>query len=143
MLKNHAAVASLAALVLALTAAASAGNGAGAKSSDSSINLVVLSSGTSAFSATASSGAHWGDFVTFDVSTSASEPYVTLMCSQNGVNVLSGSAGFFAAYGPGQVFGLSNTSWTGGAADCTADLHYTKSSGRTVSLATTAFHVDA
>ena len=42
---------------------------------------------------------NWGDTVTFDVSTTATtEPYVDLVCSQNGVVVYGATAGFFASY---------------------------------------------
>ena len=87
---------------------------------------------------------NWGEHVTFDVSTTAtSRPYVSLDCYQNGAWVLSGSAGFFPDYTWGQTFALSSSSWTSGAANCVANLHYSTSNGRKVTLATLAFDVAA
>lgn len=111
------------------------GSGSGGTSSGGTISLVLLSSTDGL--------AHWGQYVTFNVTTSATYPYVTLTCSRNGVPVLTQSAGFFPSYPWGQTFGLSNTSWTSGEADCVADLHYSSSNGKSVSLAKTSFHVYA
>jgi hypothetical protein len=86
--------------------------------------------------------AHWGQSVTFKISTAATKPYVTLNCYQNGVWVLASTAGFFPDYPWGQTFGLSNTTWAGGAADCKAELFYSTSTKKTT-LATTSFHVYA
>jgi hypothetical protein len=143
MLKRSLVIGSVLALLVAASAVA-----APSKPSSSSLNLVVIGASTSAFAApTSSSGAHWGDAITFDVSTTATDrPYVTLNCYVGGVWVLTGTAGFYADYGPGHVFGLSNTAWTGGAGDCTAELFYESTGGKgakKVTLATTSFHVDA
>ncbi len=89
-------------------------------------------------------GLNWGDSVTYSVSTSATEyPYVSTSCVQDGVQVLSGSAGFFPSYPwpSAQVVPLTTMRWTGGAADCTARL-YSNGGKRTTTLATIAFHVD-
>ena len=83
---------------------------------------------------------NWGDQVTFNVSTTATDrPTVRLHCYQDGNLVYTFSAGFFAAYPWTTVYGLSSQSWTGGAADCTASLIYSRSSGRIVTLATLDF----
>ena len=85
-------------------------------------------------------GPSWGDQVTFNVSTTATDrPTVRLHCYQNGNLVYTFSAGFFAGYPWTTVYGLSSQSWTGGAADCTASLIYSRSSGRIVTLATLNF----
>lgn len=88
---------------------------------------------------------NWGDQVTFTVSTSVTEnPQVSLKCSQNGVVVLNGSAGFGAndPWSWAQVFTLATSAWAGGAADCTATLYYYN--GRSFStLATIGFPVGA
>ena len=140
MLKKAAIVVSL--VAVSLPALALAGNGGGANKSTSSLSLIVLNSSTAAASATGAP--RWGDLVTFDVSTTVTNrPYVTLNCYQDGAWVMSMTAGFYADYGPGKVFALSGTSWTGGGADCTADLHYAAHNGRKVTLAELTFHADA
>jgi len=63
----------------------------GGTTSTSSLNLVLLNS--------TDGSAHWGQSVTFTVSTTASsEPYVSLDCYQNGVLVAAGMAVFYASY---------------------------------------------
>jgi len=83
--------------------------------------------------------AHWGQRVTFDVfSTQTSQPWVNLVCSQNGQQVSEGWEGFFAGSLEG-IFGLYSPMWTGGAADCTAwltDPSWTR-------LTSVSFHVYA
>ena len=93
MLKRIALVASLVgALVLAATASAGTGGG----SNKSSLSVVMLSSATTS---STSNGPHYGDTITFAVSTTATgRPYVALACSQNGTVVYGSSAGFFADY---------------------------------------------
>ena len=125
------------ALVLVPTALAGKGKpGGGTTGGGGSLGLVLLDS---------SDGLpHWGQNVTFNVSTTATtRPYVTLDCHQGGAWVSSMTAGFFPDYPWGQVFGLSSSSWASGAADCTADLHYSNRNGRKVTLATLTFHVYA
>ena len=80
---------------------------------------------------------NYGDTITFNVTSSTSEPYVNATCTQNGTLVWSASAGFYASFPwPGaQDMPLSSPSWTGGAADCVAVI-----SGTSVSL---SFHVNA
>jgi hypothetical protein len=86
---------------------------------------------------------NYGDTVTFDISTGATQPYVNLYCYQNGVLVAQGSNGFFdGALNLSRNFGLYSGKWTGGAADCTAYLDtYTRQGWS--HLASTSFHVDA
>ncbi len=91
----------------------------GSTSGTSSLSLVLLNSTDGL--------PHWGQNVTFNVSTTATnEPYVSLDCYQNGVLVYGAMAGFFPSYPwPGsQIFPLSSPSWTSGAASCTATLYY-------------------
>jgi hypothetical protein len=88
---------------------------------------------------------NWGDTVTFNVSTTASQyPYVSLVCYQNGTLVLSGSAGFYPSYAwPSERdFTLQSGAWTGGAASCTARL-YSADNGSETTLATFGFNVAA
>jgi hypothetical protein len=87
----------------------------------------------------------YGQTVTFRVSTSAtSQPFVGLSCSQNGVQVYSTSAGFFAGYPwPWQQnMTLASGSWSGGAASCVATLYY-HAGGKFTDLATLSFPVSA
>lgn len=68
---------------------------------------------------------NWADTVTFTVSTPVPQPYINLLCSQNGVNVYDSWKGVF----PGSLdtnwnFVLGSGGWTGGAATCTAWLGY-------------------
>ena len=80
---------------------------------------------------------NWGDQVTFNVSTTATDrPTVRLECYQNGSLVYTFSAGFWAGYPWTTTYGLSSQSWTGGAANCTASLIYTGNNGRINTVAT-------
>jgi hypothetical protein len=88
---------------------------------------------------------HWGQQVTFSVSTTAtSYPYVSLNCYQNNSLVYSASAGFFPSYPwPGsQIMPLSSPTWTSGAASCTAALWY-QSGKRDLTISTLTFKVYA
>src|SRR5881397_1467505 len=89
--------AALAALVLVLVPTAFAGKPSGHSGSGSgSINLVLLNS---------SDGLpHYGQQVTFSVSTSASQPWVDLECNQGSTWVYGSWAGFFPGYTWGQTF---------------------------------------
>jgi hypothetical protein len=134
--------------VLSVAGTAIASNGVGPnKSSSSSISApLVISSATASTSSTTTattSGPRYGDVITFNVSTTATtQPYVDLTCYQNGALVGEGWRGFFdGALGSG-TFGLSSPQWSGGAADCTANLDM-YSSNKWKVLASTSFHVDA
>jgi len=145
------AVLSLAVLALALVPAAGlaakgggggkGGNGGGGKpgggggtTGGGTIDLVLLSSTDGV--------AHYGQRVTFAVSTTATPyPYVTVNCSKNGQNVYHASKGIFST-SLGQVFTLGPTpSWSGGDADCTADLENWDSYPSTQRLNSMSFHV--
>jgi hypothetical protein len=82
---------------------------------------------------------NWGDFVTFDISTTATtQPWVNLVCYVNGVAVATGWDGYFDTSITSRNFGLYSSAWASGAADCTAYLT-TPTWSR---LASTSFHVD-
>jgi hypothetical protein len=82
---------------------------------------------------------NWGDAVTFTISTAATtQPWVNLVCSQNGVVVAQGWNGFFVGSITGTTFGLYSPQWTGGAADCVAYL----TTPTWTRLGSTSFHVD-
>jgi hypothetical protein len=71
-------------------------------------------------------------------------PWIELMCYQNGVLVASGDhAGFASGWYYNWPFNLGPTqSWSSGAADCTITVFH-QSSHKTVTDATTSFHVNA
>jgi hypothetical protein len=112
------------------------GGSGGGTSATSSISLVVLNSPDGL--------AHWGGEVTFNVATTATtQPFVNLLCSQNGVLVAEGWLGYFEeALNSGRNFTLASGAWKSGAAECTAwlDMH-TRHGWQ--HLASTSFHVYA
>jgi hypothetical protein len=88
--------------------------------------------------------ANYGDLVTFVVATSETgRPFVQLSCFQGRDLVFSQSAGFFSGYPFTQSYGLWSVYWTGGAADCTAQLYYFTTNGRERVIATLDFPVAA
>ena len=87
--------------------------------------------------------ANFGEHVTFDVQTSATDyPWVTVQCSQNGATVYQQSLAMFIGE---KTFTLGPTpSWSGGAAACVATLENWDSysnRGRIAALASTTFDV--
>ena len=127
--------------MLALAGAALAGNGAGPnKEPSSTISPPVVVSSATLSATSATSGPHFGDTITFNVSTTQTgNPFVNLKCYGNGVGYDS-----WAAFWPtNENFILSSPAWTSGAADCTADLGGFSKNGRWKVLASTSFHVDA
>ncbi len=88
---------------------------------------------------------HWGQSVTFNVSTAAtSYPDVSVTCDQNGVLVYGAMAGFYPSYPwqGSQIMPLSSPTWTSGAANCTATLWY-QNGRKDVTLTTLTFVVYA
>ena len=92
---------------------------------------------------------NFNDVVTFAVSTSSTtQPYVTVKCSQNGALVYQQSSGIFPT-SLNQNFTLGGTTaWQGGAADCTATLqnwdNYAKRGTKgIVDITSISFHVNA
>lgn len=125
-------------LALPTSAWAAKGSGGGGKkgggttSGTSSISLVLLDSTDGL--------AHYGQTVTFNISTTATtQPWVHLRCYQNSTLVAEGWDGYFDGSLSGRNFTLASPSWTGGAADCTADL----TTPQWAVLASTSFHVYA
>jgi hypothetical protein len=109
------------------------GHGGGGSGGSGTISSPVLLD-------TADTVVNYGDWIRFNISTSStSEPWVRLSCSQGGIVVAQGSEGYFERSLDDGDFGLYSPSWTSGAADCTAKL--TKPDGSV--LATTSFHVNA
>ncbi len=97
------------------------GGGGTTTTGGGSLSLVMVSD------ATGDGVPNWGDTVTFNISTTATDqPNVSLTCSQNGAVVYGAVAGFYDSY-PWpwtKIMTLSSQSWTGGAADCVAKLYY-------------------
>ena len=125
-------------LVLSSTEALAARGGGGGpkpRPSGGSVTLVLVNSTDGL--------PHWGQQVTFSVSTTAtSEPHVNVTCSQGGVVVYGTTTGYYADY-PWpwtQVMTLSSQDWSGGPADCVATLWYA-SGARMVTLGSLTFHV--
>jgi hypothetical protein len=72
---------------------------------------------------------HWGQDVTFSVSSTATYSFVDLDCYQSGALVFHQGVGFYAGYPFSQIFTLKNWMWTAGAADCNATLYATNADG--------------
>jgi hypothetical protein len=82
---------------------------------------------------------NWGDTITFQVATTATDrPFVGVKCYQGSL-VYSGSVGYFDDYPWVQTFRLSSSYWTGGAANCDARLYEMRSNGSTTTLGTMSF----
>ena len=130
--------------VFALAGAAFAGNGAGPNKSSSSISapVVVPSSTVAAPAGTVStSGPRYGDTVTFAVSTTqTNDPFVNVRCYQKGILVENSWASFWPTNG---TFVLGSPAWTGGAADCTAELGMYVNSNKYKVLASSSFQAAA
>lgn len=83
---------------------------------------------------------NYRDVVTFNVSTGASQPFVNLECSQNGIVVLVGWKGYFeGSLDTTWNFGLSSGAWQGGDASCTAYVKVANRRGWST-LGSTSFH---
>lgn len=122
--------------VLALvTAGAARGGGGGGSRYTGTFNLVLLNSTDGL--------PHYGQAVTFHVSSNAPKPYVKLVCSQGGIQVLQQTAGFYDGYPWSQTFWLRGGLWTPGPADCDADLYVRNAKrGTRTTLDTMRFHVE-
>jgi hypothetical protein len=106
--------------------------GTGGTTSGGSISLVLLNSTDGL--------PHFGQQVTFNVSASFSQPWVNLNCYQNGTWVSGEWGGFFDGSAYDRIFTLGpSNSWTGGAADCKADLVEWTAKGSLVVRASTSF----
>jgi len=127
-------------LLLAFANGAFAAKGAGHRGGGGDLKLVVVSSPYN------DAQAHFDGQVTFEVSTTATDkPSVGVDCDQGQTRVYWASAGFYPEY-PwpwAQTFTLRSNYWTGGAAECTATLYYVNSRGRSTTITTLDFHVDA
>ena len=129
-------------LVLAFGGAALAGKTSG--SSSITGPYTVAAPTWTAATAASTSTPHFGDMVTFTVSTTATNnPFVNLNCYQNGILVMNSWSAFFpGGLGDGN-YGRYSPSWKCGAAECRADLGLLANNGKWKVLASTSFHVDA
>ena len=84
---------------------------------------------------------NYGDDVTFELTTSATRPFVSVNCYQGGAWVYAASVGYFASYPWDQWFTLATSSWPAGSGDCTAQLYTSKDGIRINVLGTTTFSV--
>ena len=135
-------VASIMAIVLAIgltPAALAAKGGGGGKPSSAptgSFSLVLVNS---------SDGVpHWGQRITFNVTSSARYYFVAVSCYQSGVRVYRADKGFYPAWPWSKEFTLQSYAWSGGASDCSAELYSQNSDGSNRrTLATMSFPVYA
>jgi hypothetical protein len=113
-----------------------AGKGGGhnpAQSGSGTLTLVLLDSTDGL--------AHFGQHVTYTLSTTLTYPYVNENCYVNGVLVSNDWRGFFPSSLSSTTFTLGGSQlWQSGAADCTAYLVYQTSKGWS-RVASTSFHV--
>jgi hypothetical protein len=109
------------------------GGGGGPSKGASSVSLVLLDS--------TDGRAHWGDRVTFNVSTTATDrPFVGLRCYQGSSFVLDSYVGLFATYMYDPWVTLGSPYWNPLLeASCTARLFYYDGRGNQKVLATTSF----
>ena len=130
-------VTSLSGLNMVPVASHNPNHGGGGTTNTSSLTVVLLNSTDGL--------PHYGQQVTFTVATTVTtRPYVKLDCYQNQVWVYDQWAGFYADFPWAwlQTFPLSNSTWTSGAADCTATLYYYGNKGWT-NIMSTSIHVYA
>jgi hypothetical protein len=148
MKRRVAHVAPIVALVLALVIAPAAlaakggkpGGGGGGKPGGAtptgSFSLVLVDSTDGV--------AHWGQRITFNATSTATYYFVAVSCSQGGVVVYRADKGFYPGWPWSKEFTLQSYAWTGGAADCNAELYSQNSDGSNRrSLATMSFPVSA
>jgi hypothetical protein len=126
-------------LAVGTTFAAKGGHNGGNTSSSGgtlAVRMVVDNNGDNA--------PNWNDWITFDVSTTATtQPWVRVDCYQGGAWVYTSSAGFFSTYAWNPYFDLASTGWSSGAASCTASLYKYSNSGKVSYLAKMTFGVGA
>jgi hypothetical protein len=113
------------------------GGGGGGGDTTGSFSLVLHDSNSNGVP-------NFGESVTFNVTSTAAYPMVTLTCYQDrSVGwVTNQTVGFYPGWVWSQDFPLSSWKWTSGAADCDAVLYYqTRKGNQTLDAMT--FHVDA
>jgi hypothetical protein len=87
---------------------------------------------------------HWGQRITFNVTSTARYYFVAVSCYQSGVRVYRADKGFYPGWPWSKEFTLLSYAWSGGAADCNAELYSQYSDGSNHrTLATMSFAVAA
>jgi hypothetical protein len=123
----------------AFAAKPASGGGGGHKGGGGSGGSATISLAPVVVDKNGNGTANWGDVVTFDVSTTATtQPWVNLVCSQNGVVVSQSWDGYFVGSLTTRNFSLYSPQWSSGAADCVAYVTNPTWSR----LGSTSFHVD-
>jgi len=129
-------------LALLLTPVALAGKGGGGgagkkpggTSATGSFTLVPLSSTDGSL--------HYGQSITFNVTSTATYYFVEVDCYQAGARVYNNTIGFYPGWPWPKTFYLESSLWTGGAASCAAQLYSSYSDGSNrQTLATMSFDV--
>jgi hypothetical protein len=129
-------------IVVSLVLAGTAFAGKASSSSITGPYLVTASPTGSAVTAGSTSTPHFGDTVTFGISTQVGNPFVHLVCTGTAGNPV-GYDSWSTFWPTAGSFVLSSGGWTSGAADCTAKLVMYANSTKVKVLASTSFHVDA
>jgi len=120
------------------TFASRGGGGGGSKGNSTSysgtFSLVLLNS--------ADGLPHYGQQMTFNVSSNAPYPFVQIDCYQNGAWIYDQTVGYFAGWIGFKYFTLQSSAWTGGGASCNAVLFTQNSDGsHRQDLSSTSFQV--
>jgi hypothetical protein len=118
-----------------LSGIAEAGKGGGhhTTTGSGSVSLVLLDSTDGL--------AHFGQHVTYALTTTLAYPYVNEKCYVNAVLVSDDWRGFFATSLSTETFTVGGSQlWQSGAADCTANLVFQTQKGWST-VASTSFHV--
>jgi hypothetical protein len=88
--------------------------------------------------------AHWGQHITFDVTSTARYYFVGVSCAQGGDPVYRQDIGFYVGWPWSKNFTLMSGNWTGGGANCDAVLYSQNSDGSNrQTLSTMSFLVAA
>jgi len=112
--------------------------GGGTTTSGSSLSVVML------IDLNSNGAPNYGDTITFNITTTATQPHVRVDCYQGTTWVYTSSVGYFDSYPWAKQFTLtSSNAWPGGAAACTATLWTSPDGIKTTTLATLKFDVGA
>jgi hypothetical protein len=128
------------AITIGVTGSALAAPKGGGGASKSTLELQVVTD-PAVTESTAVVEPHYGDQITFEISTTADQPFVNVRCYQGEEFVYDFWAGFYVGAWGGETFNLTSDYWVGGDADCTARLVAWVSNGRERTLASLNFHV--
>src|SRR5262245_54308471 len=125
MNRRNLLIVSLAAMVLAVapTALADKGGNGGGKGHPAANSTATGSFDVVPVDSNGNGVLNWGESVTFDVSTNAPYPLIALSCT-NGSWTSTQTIGYYIGWPTwDRVFSLKSWIWTGGAAECSAELY--------------------